>query len=408
MRRGFTIIELLIVITIVVILVGLLVAGASAVRKASLRTRSEAIVGSVANALAAAVGERKSLPIVPHPLASTSATRLSFVRGAIDPIRLDDDHAAIRGTTPAGPPNLGSANPNLALWSKSSAWTPASSVPTGGMGILGSEDKQFIANVPNERLLDNDVFAATNAPIAFGAKRGLLGVLGITDDRLHSYLACPAVDRNGSFRNRITGSTQLQTAVTTANYPELVHAPKANPSVASWWTDQEEAVKRALESAWGELGKLQALRTPSRSATAVWGSRFCWDPTINANASTWKPGFLNSGGWKTVSLYGTSVVDAYGNEIFVSRAGDGRIRVLSAGADGCLRVNPGANAVINTTITPASCRLIYYGDTAGAGDRGDGLGGDDLDGTRDNLASGVEVDDYLDKVTASEATHLGL
>lgn len=388
---AFTLIELLITISIVVILVGLLMAGAKAVRDASIKSRSEVIVGMVANGLAAAVGERQSLPIVPHPLAGTKATRLVFRRGGIDPIRQEERHWAQRRT-----PWTGQSAPGILV-----EFNGTTEVYPTGLMLLGGERVHFNnAGLARRRLLANDVFADTNIPIAFGAKRELLGVLGIFNADVHEHVLAPAVHHTSEQRDLVTRAISVAypdvTAVTT-NQPRLVVAPTASPADAGWYTNQEEAVRRALESVWNELGKNQAIRKVT-GGTSVLGGRYRFDSMYNSTSPTWRPGHLNSGGWRTVSLPGVSIIDGFGVELFISQAQDGRIRVISAGKDGCLRVNPGSNNAIDTTSNRTFTTFVDGNESS----RFNGLTGDDRDGTYDNISAGVEIDDYLDRITSAE------
>lgn len=394
---AFTLIELLITISIVVILVGLLMGGAKAVRGAAIKSRTEVTVGMVANGLAAAVGERQSLPIVPHPLAGTKSPRLSFHRGGIDPIRQEERHWAQRRTLWAG-----ASAPSIAGDFTSN---PTAAVPTSGPVLLGGERVRFTSDaLARRRLLGNDVLAETNIPTAFGAKRELLGILGIFNADVHDHVLAPAVHDAGEQRDAVTRAVSVgypDVNAVTAAQPRLIVAPAVSPATAGWYTDQEEVVRRALESVWNELGKNQAIRRVT-SGTPYLNGRYLFDSILNGTSSSWRPGYINAGGWRTVSLPGVSIMDGYGVELFISQAHDGRIRVISAGRDGCLRVNPGPNGTINTAISRNFTTFIDGTGTAAMSSRFDGLVGDDRDGTYDNISVGVEIDDYLDRITQYE------
>lgn len=391
-RTAFTLIELLVTISIVVILVGLLMAGAKAVRDSSVKSRSEVIVGMVANGLAAAVAERKSLPIVPHPLAGTRATRLRFARGGIDPIRQEERHWAVRRTGWTGTSATGI----------SGDFSASAAVDTAGLMLLGGERVHFTnATLARRRLLGNDVLAEPDNPIAHGAKRELLGVLGILNADIHQHVRAPSVHHAGEQRDPTTGAVSViyaNVGDVTASQSHLLVAPTMSPASANWHTDQEETVRRALESVWIELGKNQAIRRITTAPTIL-GARYCFDSSVNTTSSTWRPGHLRSGGtWRTVSLPGTSVIDGYGVELFISQARDGRVRVISAGKDGCLRVHPGTNGVVDTGISRAFTTFVDGDESTRFG----GLSSDDGNGARDNISVGVEIDDYLDRITSVE------
>ncbi len=401
-RNAFTIVEILITISIVVILVGLLLAGANAVRNASVKSRTEVTVGMVANGLAAAVGERKSLPIVPHPLASTKAPRQNFRRGGIDPIRQEERHWAIRRTgwggrsAPSINADFGSAVGALAL------------VPTGATGVtgdvlLGGERVYFASNfLARRRLLGNDVFSNQNIRVAFGAKREILGMLGILNSAIHDHVLAPAVDSvTGERRESLTGAVEVSytnVAAVISSQPRLVVAPTRSPADDGWYTDQEEAVRRALESVWNELGKNQAIRKVT-SGTFLLNGRYLFDPAVNTASTVWRPGDIHGAvsgiaRFRDVCLPGVSIIDGYGVELFISQAHDGRIRVISAGKDGCLRVSPGPDGVITTPINRDFTTFVDDDENT----RFTGLAGDDRVGTYDNISVGVVIDDYLDRL----------
>lgn len=390
-RVAFTIIELLIVISIIVILVGLLMAGAQAVRKARIKSTSEVIVGMVATALAAAEGERKSLPIVPHPLASTrNGTLLDFKRGAIDPIRLQEKFKSARNGGPV----------SVALWSMSSEnadFTVGKSVLPVSISILGGENVMINAGWGDERLLANDVLADINAITAVGAKRELLGVLGVLDSNIHEHIRCPTVDKIEQ-RNITTGSIVLSSVITDPFFDRFRVTPSLSFSSSGWVDDQEQAVKRALESSWAELGKVGGIR--KSSGYSAWNNRYVYDTSVNFETSKYTPGSLKvATKYKTFSLHGISVIDGWGVELFISKTANGRVRVISAGKDGCLRINPGTNGVIDT-IFSRNFRGAKESDSAGS--LMDGLDGDDKNGVADNISSGTEPRDYVDLLTDAE------
>jgi hypothetical protein len=102
----------------------------------------------------------------------------------------------------------------------------------------------------------------------------------------------------------------------------------------------------------------------------------------------WKPGFIavtkggttatlakTSSTWVRYRLPGLAVYDAWDNELFVTIGANDKYRVLSAGADGVLAVNPDKNNVIDTT----------FGSSSGDMREKLPLTGDDTDGAKDNV-----------------------
>ena len=77
--------------------------------------------------------------------------------------------------------------------------------------------------------------------------------------------------------------------------------------------------------------------------------------------------------WVRYRLPGLAVYDAWDNELFVTIGANDKYRVLSAGADGVLAVNPDKNNVIDTT----TLTLDASGNLK--------LATDDTDGAKDNV-----------------------
>jgi type II secretory pathway pseudopilin PulG len=414
--QAFTLIEMLVVITVVMVLMGLLLKGAQVAREGARRTRSQTIVGAIANGLAAAQGENLALPLTPHPLANTAtggtpAATLVFRRGAIDPIRLDPVRLSMRQQPLVSPSPYGGASGTAALWSSDAfaSFDGVTAVPTnpgGGIYVMGSERFQFPATGAAHgqlglRLLANDVFADTAAPMFYGCKRELMWVLGTHHPELVRYLACPAVDKAGAFHERQTQAVQLVSGLTAANYPDLVVAPSVIPAQSA--LDTEIAIHRVLGSTWDQLRGLNALREPIDDTSLIWSNRL-WSNV--AGGGSWQPGMVNAGGWRSYQLRGLALYDGWDREIVVSQGADGRVRVISAGKDGCMRIAPGPNKTYQSTTFTR--RMLCWCTDWAAGSRGKGLSGDDQDASIDNIAIGVEPGDYYDVITTPEAAYFGV
>jgi hypothetical protein len=238
----------------------------------------------------------------------------------------------------------------------------------------------------------------------YGCKRELMWVLGAPHPDLVHYMACPSSDKAGASRQRQTQAPQLATAIGPGTYPGLAVDPAgAGVTAAQAAADTELALKRVLGSTWDQLRDLGALRQPANDTALIWGNRL-WSGATAGGA--YQPGMVNVGGWRPYQLRGLALYDAWEREILVSQGADQRLRVLSAGKDGCLRIDPGANKTYQSTTFTR--RMLAWCTTWAATSRGKGLSGDDQDGSRDNLSIGVEPGDYFDVITAPEAAFFGV
>lgn len=448
-RAAFTLIELLVVITVVLVLMGLILKAAQLANESAQRSKTQAIVGAVSNGLAAALGEGMSLPLTVHPLASTKAAITSFDgvpnfdRGSIDPIRLDPSRITLREPAlGALAPYSSGAGANEAFWS-SDQWStfngvtsaPSSTGTSLNLPILGSESFQFASasgayGQLGARMLPNDVMSNYNAPTVYGCKRELMTVLGTPHPDLVAHITCPSVDRNGMRSQSQTRIVQLFTSITATTYPSLVVDPAGGlpvtTAVSSLAKEHTElALKRVLASTWDQLHKMGALYQPPDDDNLLWDSRLWWDkskgrlpanspgvvyanPMDRATASLIPAGSGGGVGWWPYRMRGMAVYDAWGRELLISQTSDQRVRIVSAGKDGYMRLSPGKDMAWNTTAF--NRRMLSWATTWQESSRSSnrGLSGDDQDGTRDNVSIGIEPRDYYDILTGSEAAFFGV
>jgi len=327
-RRAFSTIEMLVVITIIAVLAGLLVASARAFGIGSRRTKSVSILAVVRTGLELVAANQGSRPSpCEHPLAASKDPRPTFTRAPRSPVAVT---ACI----------------------------------TTGMALRGIPADQVMSALSGGRglvLLDDDRFADSAAPQYFGVERGRMGILGAGVAAVTAYRKLPP-----SFTGDPTAPANSAVGVSVA--PDGVAADHGAV------IDQVFAIAGIAS----ELVSLGGLRAPPVAfihpiTSSPVNSRLVSDIAATATgADRWKPGLIRDGalGWKTSAIPGSILVDAWGREILYSLAANGAIILESAGADGCFRFAPGPDGTLDTTDPFASAPANQ-----------------DRDGTRDNLAS---------------------
>ncbi len=339
-RQAFTIIELLVVITIILVLAGLLLAVIPAVQENARRSRTSAILALAAQALAAqraSVGGLTS--IAEHPLAS-SRYPTGFVRAS--------DGSAV---APAGLPLVG---PDLGRLSDAQLAT-----------LLGSSRNRLLQN--------SDCFADLSAPGFYGTQRELMGVLGpaLPEITQHIRLALTTTDQISTSISTVSGSRLPQGTlvmpgrrldaklvpidfIDTAGERQKRGIPDSDPIDPSLSdpTQRRELMRTTVERALGgdqttsELRILKALLEPPDDdpANLALDNRV-WSPA-SLRSSTTAPG--NTASIGHYRLRGLALHDAWGREVLVSTTPEGDIRLLSAGRDGFFALHPGPDLVFAT------------------------------------------------------------
>jgi prepilin-type N-terminal cleavage/methylation domain-containing protein len=308
-RSGFTLIELLVVMSIIALLAAMVMIGVSTLRTSARGGKTRAILHAVQQALEQHRANRGgTLAPVEHPCAGSKAPRRLFIRA--DGTALPTTGIALRGATPA---QLG-----------------------GNAGRL---------------LLDSDLFADPAVPLLYGIPRQRLSIPGAILPEITAYrLIDPDA---GSVSNPDTAGQAV---------PDLSQAGADGSTVV-----QVLQYILGAGSAQSELANLGALHQPPDDTQRILGGRLWSD---NAPGTAQVPrSRIDDSGWTTYRLRGLGLYDVWGRELLYSLTSAGGIRIESAGADGCLRWDPGADGSYQTAANA----------TVPAGD--------DRDATRDNLST---------------------
>jgi prepilin-type N-terminal cleavage/methylation domain-containing protein len=312
--RGLSLIEIMVVMSVLVVLMGLLLAGLKGIRASAQSAKTGTILATARQGLLLTAAERGGLPQpAEHPLAASRAPRPAFLRAAGGPV--GSDGVAIRGVAP-------------------------DAVPPG--------DAQRV-------LLDDDRCDLRDAPLVFGARRDVLGVLGASQAAVTQY----------EQRSLMPGQRMVSSGflVETSGSAE----------------DNHDTLRTFLGgSAYEELLGLGAIRNsldPAEEPSRLFADKRLSERTgPGVRAAKWQPGFMRSGGWIRYDLPGVALYDSFGNEVFYRI--DGRsVSLISAGADSALAIDPGQDR-------------SYHAETTALGT----FAGDDRDGSTDNVVLGVEHD----------------
>ncbi|MFT3766287.1 MAG: type II secretion system protein [Minicystis sp.] len=342
-RRGFSLIEVLVAISIIAILGGMILAAVSATRRNAKRKSTEAILAVLRGGLDLAKAQSGTMPSpAEHPLAGSRPPRSAFVRGgsaaglAIGDA-VDAAAEALMGLAPAQvPPSQAADLPRLLL--------------------------------PGDRFADHDL------PLLYGLRRDQCGILGAPQAAVTAYRSLPAP---------MAPATTTPGPYIAATYPDnrYLVAPTGTG------VDQKRALDYLLGvgAAAGELAKLKALRSPEGGGGGPIKAGRVQSPLGDGNGTaSWAPGLVRDGdqvggpdagkpSWKTYNILGLAVYDAWGREILYTVGATGAVTLVSAGADGAMRIDPGDDRTISTA----------------AAAEADGPAADDRDGMRDNVALGV-------------------
>jgi prepilin-type N-terminal cleavage/methylation domain-containing protein len=382
--RGFTLIELMVVITIISMLAGLLIIS---IPKGDVKVKkTQVIIRAVEVGIMTAIASKGSaISPTEHPFAGSQAdagsNRFAFVRN--------------------GDPRWGNGV-----------------VSTTGTALKGVPDPSYLSGDFDKLLMPSDIYSDVRVPILYGAKREDIGVL----QSLRKVVSkCRKLPMPPNGRTKVWSPVTMAESATyqgdAVGLPDLFPdtldptLSQINDPLFGKLSDAKTSLDYLFgaSSAQADLSALKALYNAdptlpkdvnkftfgveSRTVSSV------TEPLVYTNAFTggtgkdsdtytvetkWKPGYipvtksgttatLGGTSWVRYRLAGLAVYDAWDNELFVTTGANDTYRVLSAGADGVLALNPGKDNTNNTTSLIGDMRERLP------------LAGDDTDGAKDNV-----------------------
>ena len=391
-QLAFTMLELLVVISIMSILAAMILVGARAIGGNALAKKTDTIIQTVRSGIELAIANKGSA-ISPkeHPFAgsrdSAGGQRFKFVR--------------IDGTN----------------------------VSSTGMALKGPPHTNHLTSDKDKLLLNTDRYADERIPILYGALREDIGVLQslrkvVTKYRLLPKPPAPKADAVKT----IDKYPYIISPVTGKNNEPYNDTFYPNTLIPTTYQDEnKDSTGRPVSPPYGVLGDSKLAldylfgNSNAQAELASLKAIFNADPTLpddvntyktgiesrafggnnealvytnygspgqiesNVTKSKYEPGYLavgtasggktslasGSGGkWVKYRIGGLAVYDAWGNELMTVSGENNSYRVISAGIDGVLMVNPGKNLEWDTKMT-GKLQIITFKD-------------DDKDGSKDN------------------------
>lgn len=312
--RGFSIVEMLMVILIIAILSALVVASSSVFSSRAKGSKTDSILAAVRSALElSAADQAMSTAPAEHPLAGSAPSRLLFIRSG------------------------------------------GGAVSSSGLALRGVPLAQVRAANRAQLLLDDDIFADTTVPQLYGMRRSDLGILGVPQTGVTAYRKLPATLHPGI----------------DPNDPQLLPDSKTLVSPNGVPGDNAAYIDKVLgATAVSELVALGGLRSPPREFIHPIGNVVASSAVGSPGSEKWLPDHLQAGFyggnpcWRHYRIPGVALYDAWGTEILYS-VGSGGLTVVSAGPDRCFRWNPEADGMLATA---ADADAPAPGDKDGARD----------------------------------------
>ncbi len=346
MRRvqGFSLIEVLVVVSVIAVLAAMILVGSGVLRRQALRERTARILQVVHHGLALARAERGGVTAAAqHPLAGSVPPRSQFIRAGGAPV----DTAA--------------------------AWPYVGVAP----GVLPAAAEARL-------LLPDDHFADLASPLLYGMTRSRLGVLGAPLPEVSGHLqvtsssglaprvatlVAPGAERDGLTVSADPGAIVVTGPLRVDNQGGADHTTAERRLVLM--RQYFATVFGSVDIA-AELARLGGIWAPDDDDPAhhLLAGRL-WSPDaagvrVEFSAST----VLISGAPVRYRLRGPALYDAWGREILYSLDDAGGISLESAGPDGHFRWRPNPSGVLTTAANATA------------------PSGDDHDATRDNLREG--------------------
>lgn len=389
-RLAFTMLELLVVISIMAILSAMILVGASAIMGNAERKKTETIIQTVKTGIELAIANKGSaISPTEHPFAGSNAEsgggRFKFVRG-----------------------------------SGNAAW--GTNVSTTGTALKGVPNPDFLNGSQDQLMMLSDRFEDERIVLLHGTRREDIGVLQSLRKVVTKYRLLPMPPKPAS-PTTPRKVISPKTGIAESSYTDLLFPDTMIPSLAQMndttygrLSDTKPALDYLFgnSSAQAELASLKALynadptlpedQNPFRTGVeqrtvASTNGASVTEPLVYSNVGTggnqefrnfeskWKPGYIpisssgttrtlesaGSSNWARYRLAGLAVYDAWNNELMTVTGGNNSYRVISAGKDGALAIQPGKDNHIDTTSITV--------DTAGKLQ----VDAKDLDGAKDNL-----------------------
>jgi prepilin-type N-terminal cleavage/methylation domain-containing protein len=364
---AFTMLELLVVISVMAVLASMILVGAKAIMGNAEKKKTETIIQTVRTGIELAIANKGSaISPTEHPFAGSRADgggggRFKFIRGD-------------------------------ARW--------PGSVSTSGIALKGVPNPDYLGGDPDHLLMASDVYNDPRIVLLFGARRENIGVLQSLRKVVTKYRLLPmppkkADNTQAKVISRVSGlvessfdDTKFPDTMIPSNMPAGGPNQELDPTYGLL-ADSKPALDYLFgnSSAQAELAALKALYNAdptlpedvNRFRTGVEGRSVngVTEPLVYTNLGSagvkdfrnqegkWKPGFipLSTGGsirsldtvdattWGRYRLAGLAVYDAWGNELMTVTGANNSYRVISAGADGALAVDPGKDNKIDTTLS---------------------------------------------------------
>jgi prepilin-type N-terminal cleavage/methylation domain-containing protein len=384
-RLAFTMLELLVVIAIMTILAAMILVGASTLMGNAERKKTETIIQTVKTGIELAIANKGSaISPTEHPFAGSQAeaggSRFKFVRG-----------------------------------SGNAAWS--GSISTSGTALKGVPNPDYIDTNDNFLMMSSDRYEDERIVLLHGARREDIGVLQSLRKVVTKYrlLPMPPKKADGSppkVLTRTGGTPSSFQGDINTDFPDTLipSKPQLDDPTYGRLSDTKPALDYLFgnSSAQAELASLKALynadptlpedqnkfRTGIEQRSVgmvneplVYTNVGLGGPDFKNQLTKWKPGYIpisssgttrtledpDSGTWVRYRLAGLAVYDAWNNELMTVTGSNNSYRVISAGQDGALAVDPGKNERIDgVTVSVDSTGKLQ-------------LNPDDKDGAKDNL-----------------------
>lgn len=283
-RRGFTLIEMLVVITLIALLAGLVIASIGPIRQAARKSTTQAILQGIHQAMQVRAAKFGGF-IAPaeHPLAASKAPRRAFVRSS------------------------------------------GGAVAENGMALVGVLPAVLPAGDVDRLLLPDDHFADATVPLLYGMPRQELGIIGA---------GLAAVTQRRILPEPIGGGT-----ITTPDAVGRLDDPGEGVDAVG------KMVEVVLGATRTELGKLGAIYETPDDTNLIADGRV-WSPQAAGLTLRLvnKPTIAGT----VYRLRGTGIYDAWGCEVLFAVVGKDQVLLQSAGKDGAFRWHPGADGAFQT------------------------------------------------------------